>query len=245
MKSTKKILVLNQDDKKIILIQRKDMFCVSLDTILLSNFIKIKSSTKTIIDFGTNNAAIPIILSTKFQGKIIGIEIQKAAVEVALENIKLNDLEKRITIIHEDIKIYAQREKEKVDLIVCNPPFFPLWDKSKIKSQPLKIPARHEVYINLEEIIASASKLLKDKGRLIMINSVERINETLLLFKKYQITPKKLQIVYPKINHSANVFLIEAGFLAKEGMIVLPPLICHNENNTYIDEIAKWYNKSV
>ncbi len=29
-----------------------------------------------------------------------------------------------------------------------------------------------------------------------MINSVERINETLLLLKKYQITPKKLQIVF-------------------------------------------------
>ncbi len=239
MNNGKKILILNQNDKKIKLIQRKDMFCVSLDTILLSNFIKIKPSTKVIIDFGTNNAAIPIILATKFQGKIIGIEIQKAAVDIALENVKLNDLENRITIIHEDIKIYAQ--KEKVDLIVCNPPFFPLSDKSKVKTQPLKIPARHEVYINLEEIIASASRLLKDKGRLVIINSVERMNETLLLLKKYQITPKRLQIVYPKINQAANVFLIEAGFLAKKGMIVLPPLICHNKDNTYVNEIAKWY----
>lgn len=230
-------MILNQNDKKIKLIQRKDMFCVSLDTILLSNFIKIKPSTKIIIDFGTNNAAIPIILATKFQGKIIGIEIQKAAVDIALENVKLNDLENKITVIHEDIKIYAQ--KEKVDLIVCNPPFFPLSDKSKVKTQPLKIPARHEVYINLEEIIASASRLLRNKGQLAIINSVERMNETLLLLKKYQITPKKLQIVYPKINHAANVFLIEAGFLAKEGMIVLPPLICHNKDNTYVDEIAK------
>ncbi|WP_425381275.1 tRNA1(Val) (adenine(37)-N6)-methyltransferase [Spiroplasma endosymbiont of Polydrusus pterygomalis] len=239
MNNGKKILILNQNDKKIKLIQRKDMFCVSLDTILLSNFIKIKPSTKVIIDFGTNNAAIPIILATKFQGKIIGIEIQKAAVDIALENVKLNALENRITVIHEDIKTYAQ--KEKVDLIVCNPPFFPLSDKSKVKTQPLKIPARHEVYINLEEIIASASRLLRDKGRLVIINSVERMNETLLLLKKYQITPKKLQIVYPKINHAANVFLIEAGFLAKEGMIVLPPLICHNKDNTYVAEIAKWY----
>lgn len=237
MNNGKKILILNQNNKKIKLIQRKDMFCVSLDTILLSNFIKIKPSTKIIIDFGTNNAAIPIILATKFQGKIIGIEIQKAAVDIALENVKLNDLENKITVIHEDIKIYAQ--KEKVDLIVCNPPFFPLSDKSKVKTQPLKIPARHEVYINLEEIIASASRLLRNKGQLAIINSVERMNETLLLLKKYQITPKKLQIVYPKINHAANVFLIEAGFLAKEGMIVLPPLICHNKDNTYVDEIAK------
>lgn len=242
MENARTILFLNQENEKIKLIQRKDMFCVSLDTILLSNFIKIKPSTKLIVDFGTNNAAIPIILSTRFQGKIIGIEIQKAAVEIALENIKLNNLEKRITIIHEDIKVYAKEITEKVDLVVCNPPFFPLWDKSKVKTQPLKIPARHEVYIKLEEIISSASKILKDKGRLVMINSTERMNETLLLLKKYQITPKKLQIVYPKINLAANVFLIEAGFLAKEGMIVLPPIICHNKDNSYIDEIAKWYS---
>lgn len=241
MENVKKTLFLQQDNQKITIMQRKDMFCVSLDTILLTNFINIKPSTKTIIDFGTNNGVIPILLATKFQGQIFGIEIQTEAAKLAIENVKLNGLETRIIIVNDDIKNYAQTQQHKVDAIVCNPPFFALWEKSKLKSQPLKIAARHEVHINLEQIIASAAKLLKPKGRLIMVYNVERMNELLLLLPKYQFVPKKIQIVYPKINHCANVFLIEAGFLAKTGMIVLPPLICHNNDNTYIDEIAKWY----
>ncbi|WP_308149593.1 methyltransferase [Spiroplasma sp. AdecLV25b] len=241
MENMKKILTLNQEGKQIKIMQRKDMFCISLDTILLINFIKIRPSTKKIVDFGTNNAVLPILLANKFDGDIIGIEIQKPAVDLAIENVELNNLHNRITIVHDDIKNYCAKNLEKVNLIICNPPFFPLLEKSKTKLQPLKVVARHEVHINLEQIIASAAKLLKAKGKLVMVHTVERINELLLLLQKYQITPKILQIVYPKVNQAANVFLIEAGFLANPGMIVLPPLICHNDNNTYIDEIAKWY----
>lgn len=241
MEDIRKILILNQENKKIKIMQRKDMFCISLDTILLINFIKIRPRTKKIIDFGTNNGVLPILLANKFLGEIIGIEIQEPAVELAIENVKLNNLSNRIRIVHDDIKIYCNNNCEKVDLIICNPPFFPLFKKSKTKLEPLKVAARHEVHINLEQIVASAAKILKHKGKLVMVLAVERINELLLLLQKYQITPKILQIVYPKVNQAANVFLIEAGFQADPGMIVFPPLICHNNDNTYVDEIAKWY----
>ena len=38
------------------IIQRKDMFNFSLDTVLLANFCTITKDVKQIIDFGTNNA---------------------------------------------------------------------------------------------------------------------------------------------------------------------------------------------
>ena len=41
---------------------------------------------KTIVDFGTNNAAIPLILTQRTHKKIIGVEIQKEAVEIAERN---------------------------------------------------------------------------------------------------------------------------------------------------------------
>ncbi len=41
------------------IIQRKDMFNFSLDTVLLANFCTINKNVKKIVDFGTNNAAIP------------------------------------------------------------------------------------------------------------------------------------------------------------------------------------------
>ena len=69
--------LLAHNDLKII--QRKDMFNFSLDTVLLSQFCTINKDVKNIVDFGTNNAAIPLLLSKRTLKKIIGIEIQAAA----------------------------------------------------------------------------------------------------------------------------------------------------------------------
>ena len=71
------------------IIQRKDMFNFSLDTVLLANFCTITKDVKQIIDFGTNNAAIPLLLSQRTNRPITGIEIQKEAVDLAIKNIEL------------------------------------------------------------------------------------------------------------------------------------------------------------
>ena len=49
---------------------------------------------KTIVDFGTNNAAIPLILTQRTHKKIIGVEIQKEAVEIAERNVKIKSCRK-------------------------------------------------------------------------------------------------------------------------------------------------------
>lgn len=94
--------LLAHNDLKII--QRKDMFNFSLDTVLLSQFCTINKDVKNIVDFGTNNAAIPLLLSKRTLKKIIGIEIQDEAVDLARRNVEMNDLNDQIEIVHGDIK---------------------------------------------------------------------------------------------------------------------------------------------
>lgn len=75
------------------IIQNREMFNFSLDTVLLANFCTIQKETRTIIDLGTNNAAIPLLLSVRTNKKIIGVEIQEEAVDIAKRNVELNNLE--------------------------------------------------------------------------------------------------------------------------------------------------------
>lgn len=240
-----KTLKLKIANENITILQRKDMFCISLDTVLLINFIKIKNQTKTLIDFGTNNGAIAILLAKKYPIKIIGIEIQKEAVTLALENVVKNDLTKQVTIIQQDIKVYADENfNQKVDIIVCNPPFFPLLEKTNLKFEPLKAAARHELYIDLATIVASAAQLLKVKGKFFIIYPAFRLDQLLITLKQNNFSIKRMQMVYPKINKNASSVLIEAVFNTNDGLIIEPPLICHNDNNSYVSEIAKWYNKN-
>ena len=165
--------LLAHNDLKII--QRKDMFNFSLDTVLLSQFCTINKDVRNIVDFGTNNAAIPLLLSKRTPKKITGIEIQEEAVELAKRNVQMNDLEEQIEIIHGDIKEVV-KTLPKAQLIVCNPPFFKVGEDSNLNENEYLTIARHEIKIDLEGIISSAAYLLwaniytiekKQKGSLI------------------------------------------------------------------------------
>ena len=95
--------------------------------------------------------------------KITGVEIQKESYELAYKSVKLNNLENQIEIINNDIKEYYKNiETETFDVITCNPPFFKLGEQSHLNESIHKQIARHEIALNLEEIIKISKKLLKN-----------------------------------------------------------------------------------
>lgn len=224
------------------IIQRKDMFNFSLDTALLADFCTINKNVENIVDFGTNNAAIPLFLSLRTQAKITGIEIQEEACEIARKNIKMNHLENQIEIIHGDIKESIKKIKN-VDLVVCNPPFFRIGEKSNINENKYLQIARHEIMITLEEIIQSASLILKQKGRFAIVHRTDRMIEIITYMKKYNLEPKKMQLIYPKKNKESNIILIEAMFQGNPGLTILPPLYAHEDNGSYTKEIRKIFGE--
>ena len=138
--------------KNMKIVQRKDMFNFSLDTVLLANFCTINKDVKHIVDFGTNNAAIPLLLSKRTNRKITGVEIQQEAVELANKNVALNNLEDQIEIVHDDIANFV-KNFPKVGLVVCNPPFFRVDEESNLNENEYLTIARHEIKIDLEGII--------------------------------------------------------------------------------------------
>ena len=226
------------------IIQRKDMFNFSLDTVLLANFCTITKDVKKIVDFGTNNAAIPLILSRRTNKPIIGVEIQKEAVELAKKNITLNNLDDQIEIVHSDIKEFVN-DSIKVGLVVCNPPFFKVDEDSNLNDNEFLTIARHEIKINLEEIIKSAAKILDNRGKFAMVHRPQRMIEILNLMQKYDIEPKRIKFVYPKYNKESHILLVEGIYKGKKGLKIEPPLYAHNNDGSYSDEIKKMFGEEI
>lgn len=228
--------------KNLKIYQDTEMFNFSLDSVLLPNFVNINKNTKNILDIGTGNAPIPLILSTKTKAKIIGVEIQKKVSLLAQKSVKINKLEKQITIINDDINnIQDEFKANSFDIITCNPPFFKISKDSKLNESDYKTIARHEKNLNLEQICSIAKKLLKDKGSLYIVHRPERLTSILHFFKKNNIEPKKIRFVYPKQNKEANIILIEGKKNARPGLKVMPPLISHENNGEYTKEIKKYF----
>ena len=228
--------------KDLKIVQDNDMFNFSLDSVLLPNFVTLNKKIKKILDIGCGNAPIPLILSTKTNAKITGVEIQEEVYELAVDSIKLNNKQEQITIINDDINNYYKSiETDSYDVITCNPPFFKYSETSNINKNEYKTIARHEVKLNLIELFSIAKKLLKNNGVVAIVHRPERFVEVIDAMKKNNIEPKKVQFVYPKMNMEANIMLIEGSKNGNPGLKILPPIYSHLENGEYTPEIKKYF----
>lgn len=225
--------------------QDTDMFHFSLDSVLLPNFVTINSNVKNILDIGTGNAVIPIILSTKTKAKITGVEIQPKSYQLGMESIQYNHLEEQISLLNEDIKEFAKNvESDQYDVITCNPPFFKIGEESHLNDSEEKMIARHELYLTLQDVIKISRKLLKNNGVLALVHRPERLMDILTLMRENNIEPKKIQFIYPKMNKNANIILVEGSKNGKTGLKILPPLYTHKENGDYTENIQKYFGRS-
>ena len=224
------------------IVQDNQMFNFSLDSVLLPNFITINESTKNILDIGTGNAPIPLILSQKTKAHITGIEIQKEVYEMAKESVKINHLENKITIINDDIKNYYKTSPtEFYDIITCNPPYFEVKETSRFNKNDYKTIARHEVNLNLDDILKISRKLLKNGGTLGLVHRPERLIDILQTMRKNNIEPKKIRLIYPGKTKDANILLVEGKKNGKKGLKIMPPLYSHNKDGSYTEEIKKYF----
>ena len=236
---------LNLNGRKII--QDTELFLFGMDSVLLAN--KVKAKNKTIVDLGTGSSVIPIIIEAKNDvNKIIGIEVQDKMYNLATKNIKYNKVEDKICILKEDIKsidtikkyVKEQTGKEKVDIVVSNPPYKTVGTGSK-NDKDEKYIARHEVMCGLEDIFKVSSKILKHKGKLYIVHKPERIADLISLARKYNLEAKEIQFLQPTVTKKPSIVLIEYVLGGGNECIVLPNLIEYDDNGNYTEEILEIY----
>ena len=232
--------LLNYDNIKIV--QNSDWFSFSLDSVLLANFVHVNNKMR-IMDFCCGNAPIPLILSTKTNSKITGVEIQKEVFSLAIKSVRLNNKEKQIEIINEDIKnLHNIYETDSFDLITCNPPYFKYKNSSNINNNNTKALARHELSLALEDVFKTAKKILKNNGKLVIVHRTERLIDIICLMRKYNLEPKRIRFIQPFSNSNSNLVLIEASKNGNAGLKIESNLIVHDENNNYTEEVLEMFN---
>ena len=215
--------------------QDEDNFKFSLDSILLAEFVDHNKKDDLVVDFCTGNAPVPLIMSTKGYKKIYGIEIQDTIADLAVKSVKDNNLDGSIKIINDNIKNASNYfEAESIDVITCNPPYFKcVDDNSLINQNRVKAIARHELEMELEDIMVSARYLLKNKGNLYIVHRCDRLEELIVSLNKYKFGVKKIQFIYSNINNEAIMVLVKAIKNANIGSLKVNPPIDISKLKTY------------
>lgn len=222
--------------------QNDEMFRFSIDSVLLPNFVTLRKNTKKILDIGTGNAVVPLILTNLTNATIDGVEIQKEVYNLGVDSVKYNSLEDKIHLYNIDVnEFYKHLQSDCYDTITCNPPFFKVNEQSIMNLSDYKKIARHEITLNLDDVFHIAKKLLKNNGNIAIVHRTERLVDIIETMKKYNIEPKKIQYVYSNLNSVSNILLIEGVKNGKPGVKVLNPLYIYDKNGHYTTQILNYF----
>ncbi len=223
------------------IIQSTKGFRFGTDAVLLSGFANVKPD-ETVLDIGTGNGVIPLLLSAKSRARrIVGLEIQSEMAELARRNVRLNGLEERIEIVEGDLRESRRfLGDERFDVVVSNPPYIKAKGGIPNPNGALAI-ARHELYCTLEDVIAACSRSVRYRGRVAIVYRPSRLVDLLTEMRRHSLEPKRLRMVQKDRGSKPTLILVEAVKGGGAELDVMPPLVIYDDDGNYTEEVRSIY----
>ena len=190
------------------------------DSLRLGEFVTLKPGQR-VCDLGCGAGILPLLLLQREATlSITGIEIDESQATIARENLTANGLSGEVLV--GDLRVIGKTlPSGTFDLVVSNPPWFA---EESGASGGL---ARMEHQCTLEQLCATAGRLLKNGGRFAIVHRPERLVEIFNQMRRYGIEPKRLQFIQHSIKHTPSACLVEGKKQGRGGLNVLPTLILH------------------
>jgi tRNA1Val (adenine37-N6)-methyltransferase len=213
--------------------QKKKGYRFSLDSLLLSHFVRLKSGDR-VLDMGTGAGVIALILAKRPGcGKVTGIDIQEEMAEMARRSARFNNLEDRVEFLRGDVKdIRTILEPQSFDAAVFNPPYRKL-NSGRINPDDRKAVARHEIRGALGDFLAAARYVLKDGGRVFTVYPATRMAELVYRMRADRLEPKRVRLVHSACSSGGEFVLAEGVKGGGEELEVMPPLFIYGPDGEY------------
>lgn len=210
----------------------------SIDSVILASSLLPKAG-EVVVDLGTGCGIIPIILAFRYSGiKILGIEIQKELAELAVMNVAANRMHECIRISHADIRTFSlEKIGAPVDWIISNPPYRKA-RSGRINPDAQRALARHEINLNLSQLMISVGRLLRVGGRFLTIYPAVRTTDLLVEMRAAGIEPKWMQTIHPHPEESAKLVLVQGIKGARSGMKIDQPLNIYHPDGRYTGAVS-------
>lgn len=211
------------------------------DTLLLADF-SLPRQGEFCADFGTGCGAIPLLWRSRAKPrKVLAVELQTAAVELAERSAMENGFLGEIQVIPGDLRDYkALLPHQKLDLAACNPPYYPL-GSGYLGQDPQRNTARHEGEFSLADLAKAAQYSLKYGGRLCVCLPSRRLAEAIEVFRQSRLEPKRLRLVQQNLSKPPYLFLLECRSGGKPGLTVEPVLLLRGQDGGFSPEMARIY----
>jgi len=222
------LTVLESINENFVIFQDNNKFKAGTDAVLLAGFAKIKRSDN-VVDFCSGTGAVGYLSFLKYSQKhTTFVDIDPEIVELSKKTGKHNSVSDRFSFIASDIKD-CDIKNNSTDYITVNPPYF-RQNSGKINANEKLVNARHSYDFSLNDLLSKSYKILKDGGRLALIQRTDYLAEVIFEMKRNKIEPKRLRLVQSYSDKNANLFLLEGVKNGGIDLKCLPPLVLYDEN---------------
>lgn len=218
-------------------------FRLSTDSVLLGNFINLTGAKKG-IDLGCASGILSLLLLSLKDGlHMTGVEIDGEECRYARQNMALNGLSERSSIVCADLRNYRELfPAGSFDVIVSNPPYFPV-GSGDASPNAGRARARGELSCMLEDICSASEYLCRWGGKVAFVHKPERLSELLVAMHVHGIEAKRLRLVVHGAQSAPSLILVEGKRGAAPGLKIEKPLILTNPDGTDSEEIREIYHR--
>ena len=189
-------------------------FPLSTDSMLLAFFARLPKNAR-VLDLGSGCGTLGLLLCAKDPAcQVTGVEIDPAAHEAALENIRRNNLSSRLSSICADMAAIASLAAPGFfHCCVSNPPYFAGGPASK--ETPI---ARREDCCTMQTLFAAADTALKFGGDFFLVHRPERLAELIACAATRHLEAKRLLLVRHREGSPISLVLLAFRKGGKPGL---------------------------
>lgn len=222
---------------KIQIIQSSEVFAFSLDAVVLAHFAQLKPRSR-VVDLAAGNGAVGLFVAPHTTGQVTLVELQPRLADMARRSVTLNGFTNVDVLTHDLNTVDQVLPKDSVDVVTCNPPYFPVTPQAIQNPNRHLALARHELTTDFAQVASTTASLLKYQGKAYFVHRPDRLPELLHTLVAADLAPKHLQFVQPRGDREANMVLIEAIRAGKPGGVrILPPIVVYGADGAYTPEV--------
>lgn len=211
---------------QIVLRQPRRGYRAGIDPILLSSSLALKPGAKA-VEMGCGAGAALLSAARLYpRCKLTGLENDPEAVHLAQTSIVLNDMEDRVWVKEADILGF--KTSTPYDAVFFNPPFFD--DPSAMRIPAEEKQAAWMTKAPLADWITAGLNAIKPKGHLTLIHRADRLEEALTALSASGAGSLIIKPVQPRMDKPAKRVLIRATKQGKAPLLLLSPLILHDDS---------------
>ncbi|MGI6696802.1 MAG: tRNA1(Val) (adenine(37)-N6)-methyltransferase [Christensenellales bacterium] len=197
--------------------------CFSQDSVLLADFVRVKRGSR-VCDLAAGSGALAMLLLARESAISCDlIEIREDLCDRALRTAAMNKVSDRVRAHAVDLREAAVRlGKGGFDLIVSNPPYYPLTGDDMTPSRRL---ARQQAACDYRTLFENVAALLRCHGRLCLCFPAGQVLDVSAELKNHGLEPKRLRFVSSYAHKAPYLALLEGMKGAKPGLRLMPQLV--------------------